>query len=65
MSGVHSLYPGHSACTVSKQIGVHNARLFRHHRTKGATMAKPDGKVAVITGGTTGLAPAGAGTTAI
>jgi NAD(P)-dependent dehydrogenase (short-subunit alcohol dehydrogenase family) len=47
--------------TLSAQIGVHNYRADSNtHQLQGVIVGKLDGKVAVITGGSTGMALAGA-----
>src|ERR1700677_395614 len=60
-TGVHSLRSGRPADRLSTQFGVHNIRAVSHpHQFKGVIVGKLGGKVAVITGGSTGLALAGA-----
>jgi NAD(P)-dependent dehydrogenase (short-subunit alcohol dehydrogenase family) len=55
------LRSGWSFDTLSAQIGVHNNRTDPNtHQLQGVIVGKLDGKVAVITGGSTGMALAGA-----
>src|ERR1700683_3861073 len=59
--GVHSLRSGRPAGRLSTQFGVHNIRTVSHlHQFKGVIVGKLEGKVAVITGASTGMALAGA-----
>src|SRR5450631_2549474 len=59
--GVHSLRSGRPAGRLSTQFGVHNIRTVSNtHQFKGVIVGKLEGKVAVITGASTGMALAGA-----
>src|SRR5450755_3327411 len=59
--GVHSLRPGRPSGKLSTQFGVHNIRTVSNtHQFNGVIVGKLDGKVAVITGASTGMALAGA-----
>src|ERR1035441_6114400 len=59
-SGVHSLRSGRPAGKLSTQFGVHKIRTVSHlHQFNGVIVGKLDGKVAVITGASTGMALAG------
>src|SRR5882757_11175863 len=52
---------GRPAGRLSTQFGVHNIRAVSHlHQFKGVIVGKLEGKVAVITGASTGMALAGA-----
>src|ERR1700680_3307386 len=58
---VHSLRSGRPTGRLSTQFGVHNIRTVSHlHQFKGVIVGKLEGKVAVITGASTGMALAGA-----
>src|SRR5580693_4839614 len=59
--GVHSLRSGPPARKLSTQPGVHYIwTVSNTHQFNGVIVGKLDGKVAVITGGSTGMALAGA-----
>src|SRR3954453_23496869 len=59
--GVPSLRPGRPPDTLTKQLGVLSVRAVSEYpHFNGVIVGKLDGKVAVITGGSTGLALAGA-----
>src|ERR1700683_2768462 len=60
-SGVHSLRSGRPAGRLSTQFGLHNIRTVSNPRQfNGVIVGKLDGKVAVITGASAGMALAGA-----
>src|SRR5580700_1228178 len=60
-TGVHSLCSSRPSDRLSTQCGVHNIRTVSNpHQFNGVIVGKLDGKVAVITGASTGMALAGA-----